>query len=86
VGDENHSCVRGEYEQVYNIPYGLHSYQVSSKFLCLGREGHHGILNILVDIVQVVKEVPQPVRTLEPDDESVIHVMEPAEGFMGCPL
>jgi hypothetical protein len=47
---------------------------------------HCGEFNILVDIVQVVKNVPQPVKTLEPDDKSVIHVMEPAEGFTGCPL
>jgi hypothetical protein len=31
---------------------------------------HCGELNILVDIVQVVKEVPWPVRTLEADDTS----------------
>lgn len=37
----------------------------------------HGELNILMDTVEVVKEVPMPVRTLRPDDESVICLMEP---------
>jgi hypothetical protein len=39
--------------------------------------------NVLVDTVQVVKEVPQSVESMWPDDESVFHVMEPAEGLMG---
>jgi hypothetical protein len=30
----------------------------------------HGELNVLVDTVQVVKEVLKPVRTVGPDDES----------------
>jgi hypothetical protein len=46
----------------------------------------HGELNVLVDTIQVVKEVLQPVGTMGPDDESVVHIMEPAEGLMGCPV
>jgi hypothetical protein len=46
----------------------------------------HGELNVLVDTVQVVKEVPQPIRAVWPDDESVIHIAEPAEGLVGSPV
>jgi hypothetical protein len=42
-----------------------------------------GELNVLVDTVQVIKEVCQPVRAMWPDDESVIHIIEPAEWLMG---
>jgi hypothetical protein len=35
---------------------------------------------------QVVKVDPQPVGSVWPDDESVVHVMELAEGLMGCPV
>lgn len=31
----------------------------------------------------MVKEVTQPARTEGPDDKSVGHVMEPAEGLVG---
>jgi hypothetical protein len=41
--------------------------------------GLHGKLNILVDSVQVIKEVPQPILTMGPIDKSIIHVTEPAE-------
>jgi hypothetical protein len=40
----------------------------------------------LVDTVQVVKEVPQPVGAVWPDDESVVHVTKPAERLMGSPV
>jgi hypothetical protein len=46
----------------------------------------HGELNALVDTIQVVKEVLKPVRTVGPDDESVVHVAKPAEGLMGSPV
>jgi hypothetical protein len=36
-----------------------------------------------MDTVQVVKEVLQPVESMWPDNESVVHVTEPAEGLMG---
>lgn len=36
--------------------------------------------------MQVVREVPQPLRAMWPDDESVIHVTEPAEGLMSSPV
>jgi hypothetical protein len=42
----------------------------------------HGKLNILVDTVQVVKEVPQPVWCVQPDNKSVVHITEPAEGLI----
>jgi hypothetical protein len=41
----------------------------------------HGELNALV-----VKEVPQPVGAVCPDDKSVVHIMKPAEGLMGSPV
>jgi hypothetical protein len=44
----------------------------------------HGEQIVPVDTVQVVIEVLQPVGTMGPDDETVIHIMEPAEGLMGC--
>jgi hypothetical protein len=46
----------------------------------------HGELNILVDTVQVVKEVPQPVWSVRPYNESVVHVTEPAEGLISSQL
>jgi hypothetical protein len=46
----------------------------------------HGELDALVDTVQVVKEVPQPVGVVRPDDESVVHVTKPAERLMGSPV
>jgi hypothetical protein len=45
----------------------------------------HGELNVLVDTLQVVTEVPQPVRAMWPDDESVVHVTDPAEGLTESP-
>jgi hypothetical protein len=58
------------------------------KYLCPGREGGrlHGELNALVDTVQVVKEVPQPVGAVWPHEASIIHVTEPAEWLMGSPV
>lgn len=44
----------------------------------------HGELNILEDTIEVFKEVPQVVRILGLDDESVHHVTEPLEGLMSC--
>jgi hypothetical protein len=41
----------------------------------------HGELNVLVHTVQVVREVPQPVGAMWPDDKSVVHITEPAEGL-----
>jgi hypothetical protein len=41
-----------------------------------------GELDVLVDTVQVVKEVPQPERSVWSDGESV-HLTEVAEGLMG---
>jgi hypothetical protein len=46
----------------------------------------HGELIVPVDTVQVVIEVLQPTGTMGPDDETVIHIMEPAEVLMGCPV
>jgi hypothetical protein len=43
----------------------------------------HGELDGLVDTVQVVKEVPQPVGAVWSDDESVVHVTKPADRLMG---
>jgi hypothetical protein len=43
----------------------------------------HGELNALVDIIQVVLEVLQPVGTVWPDDKSVNYVTKPAEGLVG---
>jgi hypothetical protein len=43
----------------------------------------HGELNVLVDTVQVVKEVPRPVGAVWPGDEIVVHVTEPAERITG---
>jgi hypothetical protein len=51
-----------------------------------GKVPLQGELNIQADTVQVVKEVAQPAGTSERDDKSVIHVMDPAEEFTGCPL
>jgi hypothetical protein len=61
--------------------YGPQSHQVFFE----GWEGSHlhGDLIILMDTVQVVKEVTRPVRTAGPDGKSVNHVMEPAEGLVG---
>jgi hypothetical protein len=42
-------------------------------------------LDVLVDTVQVVKEVPQPVRNMWSDDESAVHVTERIE-LMGSPI
>jgi hypothetical protein len=36
----------------------------------------HGELNVLVDTVQVVREVPQSVGAMWPDDKTVVHVTE----------
>jgi hypothetical protein len=36
--------------------------------------------------LQVVKEVPQPVRSVWPDDKSAMHIMEPAEGLIRTPV
>jgi hypothetical protein len=44
----------------------------------------HGEPNVLVDSVQVVERVPQPVRPMGPGVESVICIMEPAERLAGC--
>jgi hypothetical protein len=46
----------------------------------------HGELNVLVDTIQVVEEVPQLVRAVWPDDKSVIHITVSAEGLMGSPI
>jgi hypothetical protein len=46
----------------------------------------HGELNILVDTVQVVKEIPQPVWSARPDNESVVHITEPAEVLISSPV
>jgi hypothetical protein len=43
--------------------------------------GFCGELHILMDNVQVIKEVPQPILTMGPVEESIIHVTEPAEGL-----
>jgi hypothetical protein len=43
-------------------------------------------LNVLVDTVQVVKELRQLDCTAGPGDELVIHVAKPAEGLVVCPL
>jgi hypothetical protein len=45
--------------------------------------GLHGELNALVDTVRVVQEVLQLVRSVWPDDKSVVHVAKPAEGLVG---
>jgi hypothetical protein len=37
-----------------------------------------------MDTTEVVKEVPQLVMTLRPDDKSVIHITEPLEVLMNC--
>jgi hypothetical protein len=39
-----------------------------------------------MDTVQVVKEVPQLVGSVWPNDKSVISVMELAEGMMSFPV
>jgi hypothetical protein len=54
--------------------------------MCQGREGDvslslHGQLNVLV-----VKEVAQPVESVWPGDENVVHVTEAAEGLMESPV
>jgi hypothetical protein len=46
----------------------------------------HDELDALVDTVQVVKEIPQPVGAVWPDDESVVHVTKPAGRLMGSPV
>jgi hypothetical protein len=46
----------------------------------------HGELTVLVDTVQVIRAVPQPVGSTWPDDESAIHITEPAERLMGSPV
>jgi hypothetical protein len=46
----------------------------------------HSELYVLMDTVQVVKEVPQPVGSVWPDNESVVDVPEPAEVLMGIPV
>jgi hypothetical protein len=46
--------------------------------------GLHGQLIALVDTVQVVQKVLQLVGSVWPDDESVVHVAEPAEGHVGA--
>jgi hypothetical protein len=46
----------------------------------------HFQLTVLVDTVQVVREVHQPVGIMRLDDETVIHTMEAAEGLTGCPV
>jgi hypothetical protein len=43
---------------------------------------HHGELDVLVDTVQVVKEVSHIVWSVWPDDESA-HVKELVEGLTG---
>jgi hypothetical protein len=43
----------------------------------------HGELNGLMDAIRVIHKVIQPVRTVWPDDECVIHVAKPAKGFLG---
>jgi hypothetical protein len=45
-----------------------------------------GELNILLDIVQIVKEDAQLAGSLWPDNESAVHVTEPTEGLMGRPV
>jgi hypothetical protein len=46
----------------------------------------HGELNVLVRTVQVVREAPLPVWTVWTDEESVVHVTEPAEGLVSSPV
>jgi hypothetical protein len=46
----------------------------------------HGELNALMDTIQAVKELRQLAWTMGPDDERVIHVVEPAERLVGRPF
>jgi hypothetical protein len=46
----------------------------------------HGELNILVVTVQVVREVLQPVGSVQSDDENFVHLTALAEGLMGNPV
>jgi hypothetical protein len=44
----------------------------------------HDDPNVVMNTVQVVKEVSQPVRPMGLCNESVIHIMEPAERLVNC--
>jgi hypothetical protein len=44
--------------------------------------GWYSELNVLLVIIQVVKELQQVIWTMEPYDEHVIHVAKPAEGLV----
>jgi hypothetical protein len=48
--------------------------------------GFHFELNVLMDTVQVVKELLQLAWTMRPDDERVTHVAKSAEGLVGRPF
>jgi hypothetical protein len=73
-----HSMVQGAIGSPVNIDIQEEKVAVSFRL--------HGELNALVDTVQVVKEVPQPVGAMWPDDESVAHVTKPAERLMWSPV
>lgn len=44
----------------------------------------HDDPNVVMNTVQVVKEVPQPVKSMGLCDETVIHLMEAAERLVNC--
>jgi hypothetical protein len=41
-------------------------------------------MNVLMDTVQMVKELRQLAWTVRPDDKRVIHIAEPAGGLVVC--
>jgi hypothetical protein len=48
--------------------------------------GLHSEMNVLTDTVQVAKELQHLACTMGPDDGSVVHTAEPAEGLVFRPL
>jgi hypothetical protein len=46
----------------------------------------HSEINVLMDTVQVVKELQHLASTTGQDDGRVVHVSDPAEGLVLCPL
>jgi hypothetical protein len=48
--------------------------------------GLHSELNVLMDTVQVVKELQQLAWTMRPDDKCIIHVVKSSKGLVVRPL